>query len=47
MSNREVAQALFVTLRTVEMHLTNAYRKLEIGSRRDLGAAMAGPGTPD
>src|SRR6185312_1797147 len=29
-SNKEIAQSLFVTLRTVEMHLSNAYCKLEI-----------------
>jgi DNA-binding CsgD family transcriptional regulator len=39
-SNKEIAQALFVTLRTVEMHLTNAYRKLEISSRSDLSGAL-------
>jgi DNA-binding CsgD family transcriptional regulator len=40
MSNKEIAQALFVTLRTVEMHLSNAYRKLGIGSREGLGDAL-------
>jgi DNA-binding CsgD family transcriptional regulator len=32
---------LFVTLRTVEMHLSNAYRKLDISSREQLSAALA------
>jgi DNA-binding CsgD family transcriptional regulator len=36
MTNKEIAQGLFVTLRTVEMHLSNAYRKLDISSRLDL-----------
>jgi DNA-binding CsgD family transcriptional regulator len=36
MMNKEIAQALFVTLRTVEMHLSNAYGKLEISSRDQL-----------
>jgi DNA-binding NarL/FixJ family response regulator len=36
MSNREIAQALFVTLRTVELHLSNAYGKLNIQSRQEL-----------
>ena len=35
-SNPEIAQALFVTVKTVEMHLGNAYRKLGINSRRQL-----------
>lgn len=41
MTNKEIAQALFVTLRAVEMHLTNAYGKLGITSRRDLARALA------
>jgi DNA-binding CsgD family transcriptional regulator len=41
MTNKDIAQALFVTLRTVEMHLSNAYGKLEISSRRDLTRALA------
>ena len=42
MMNREIAQALFVTLRTVEGHLSNAFRKLEINSREELGLALGG-----
>ncbi len=41
MTNREIAQALFVTPKTVEVHLSNAYRKLEISSRRQLPGALA------
>ncbi|HEX6115731.1 MAG TPA: AAA family ATPase [Solirubrobacterales bacterium] len=41
LSNPQIAQALFVTRRTVEMHLTNAYRKLDVGGRDELGGAMA------
>ena len=41
MTNRDIAQALFVTPRTVEMHLSNAFRKLEIGSRTQLVDALA------
>ena len=43
-TNREIAQALYVTPKTVEVHLSSAYRKLDIRSRRDLvGALGAGP----
>ncbi len=41
-SNREIATMLFVTTKTVEYHLRNAYRKLEIQTRRDLGQALNG-----
>jgi class 3 adenylate cyclase/DNA-binding CsgD family transcriptional regulator len=41
LSNRDIAQSLFVTLRTVEMHLSNAFRKLDISSRTQLPAALA------
>jgi DNA-binding CsgD family transcriptional regulator len=40
-TNREIAQALFVTPKTVEVHLSNAYRKLGIRSRRELPGALA------
>jgi DNA-binding CsgD family transcriptional regulator len=39
-SNPEIAQALFVTRRTVEMHLTHVYQKLEIESRNALASAL-------
>ena len=41
MENREIAQALFVTVKTIETHLTSAYRKLDIGSRRELPDALS------
>ena len=41
-SNREIAQSLFVTVKTVESHLGNAYRKLDISSRDDLPSALEG-----
>ena len=40
LSNKEIAQALFVTVRTVELHLSSAYRKPALGSRRELAAAL-------
>ncbi|MEO3813459.1 AAA family ATPase [Sphaerisporangium sp. B11E5] len=39
-TNREIAQALFVTPKTVEVHLTNAYRKFKVSSRRQLAQAL-------
>jgi DNA-binding CsgD family transcriptional regulator/tetratricopeptide (TPR) repeat protein len=39
-SNREIAQNLFVTLRTVEMHMSNVFRKLGISARTQLPAAL-------
>lgn len=40
-TNREVAQSLFVTQKTVEVHLSHAYQKLGITSRSALPAALA------
>ena len=40
MTNRAIAQALFVTAKTVEVHLSGAYRKLEIRSRMQLPKAL-------
>lgn len=40
-SNAAIAQALFLTVKTVEMHLTSTYRKLDIRTRRDLPSALA------
>jgi len=41
-SNPEIAQALFVTRKTVETHLGHVYRKLDIGGRGELPQALAG-----
>lgn len=43
MQNREIAQALFVTVKTVETQLSSTYRKLDISSRRELPRALAAP----
>jgi DNA-binding CsgD family transcriptional regulator len=42
--NRDIAQNLFITARTVEGHLTHAYQKLAITSREQLPAALTPPG---
>ena len=39
-TNREVAQALFVTEKTIERHLSSSYQKLGIRSRFQLQAAI-------
>ena len=36
MTNTEIAQRLFVTTKTIEKHLSNAYTKLEIDTRKSL-----------
>jgi DNA-binding CsgD family transcriptional regulator len=41
-SNPEIAQALFVTRKTVETHLGHVYRKLDIAGRGELPQALAG-----
>jgi ATP/maltotriose-dependent transcriptional regulator MalT len=49
LGNREIAQELYVTAKTVEVHLSSAYRKLGIRSRRDLRDALtpgAGAASP-
>ncbi|GAA2216420.1 LuxR family transcriptional regulator [Nonomuraea monospora] len=39
-SNREAAERLFVSVKTVEYHLSRVYRKLGVGSRADLSVAL-------
>ncbi len=45
MTNRDIAQALFVTAKTIETHLSHIYAKLGIASRRELPEALAGGST--
>lgn len=40
MTSRQIAQELFVTVKTVESHLTQVYEKLDITSREALGPAL-------
>ena len=43
LTNREIAQALFITTKTAKAHLGRVYRKLEISRRGQLAGALAGP----
>jgi DNA-binding CsgD family transcriptional regulator len=43
LTNREVAEAAFMSPKTVEAHLARVYRKLGIRSRAELGARMHDP----
>jgi len=43
MSNREVGAKLFISAKTVEVHLSKIYRKLGIRSRSELGWRIARP----
>jgi DNA-binding NarL/FixJ family response regulator len=36
LTNRQISRALFVTVKAVQWHLSNIYRKLEIGSRDEI-----------
>jgi len=56
LTNRQIAQALLVTVKTVEMHLAHAYANLDIhGREEELGDLLpvessrrsAGSGSPD
>src|SRR5436305_1095066 len=40
LTNREIAQRLFVTVKAVQWHLRNVYRKLDIASRGELPTAL-------
>ena len=46
LSNRQIAEALFVTRKAVEWHLGNTYRKLDVRSRGELAGALGAPGPP-
>jgi DNA-binding NarL/FixJ family response regulator len=39
-TNRQIAQALFVTVKAVEAHLHHTYQKLDINARKQLGNAL-------
>jgi DNA-binding CsgD family transcriptional regulator len=41
LTNKQIAETLFVTVKAVEKHLGAVYAKLEIGSRREIAARLA------
>jgi DNA-binding CsgD family transcriptional regulator len=45
MSNRDIAQALFVTIKTVETHIGHIYQKLNLTRRMQLAEALGQGGT--
>ncbi|MFC7745287.1 helix-turn-helix transcriptional regulator [Nocardiopsis composta] len=40
MTNRQISNRLWITVSTVEQHLTRVYRKLKVARRRDLPADL-------
>jgi DNA-binding CsgD family transcriptional regulator len=42
-TNREAAASLFLSQRTIEFHLSNVYRKLDLRSRTELAAVLTRP----
>jgi len=43
LANKEIAQEMVVSVKTVEFHLSNTYAKLGIRSRTQLAARLAAP----
>ncbi|MFJ9746587.1 LuxR C-terminal-related transcriptional regulator [Streptomyces chartreusis] len=42
-SNRQIAETLFLAVRTVEFHLSSVYRKLGVSGRRQLHSVLGNP----
>jgi len=47
MSNRQVASELFISIKTVQFHLTHIYAKLGVSSRAELAAQFRDNGLSD
>jgi DNA-binding CsgD family transcriptional regulator len=47
MSNRQVASELFISIKTVQFHLTHIYAKLGVSSRAELAAHFRDTERPD
>jgi DNA-binding NarL/FixJ family response regulator len=45
-TNRQIAEALFVTQRTVETHLRHVFQKLDIAGREQLPSKLTAPAAP-
>ncbi|MER7562065.1 AAA family ATPase [Streptomyces sp. NPDC097941] len=45
-TNRQIAEKLFITISTVEQHLTRSYRKLAVRRRADLAARLSSVSVP-
>jgi DNA-binding CsgD family transcriptional regulator len=44
-TNREIAEGLFITTKTVETHMGHIFQKLDVTSRKALAARLSGDGT--
>jgi DNA-binding CsgD family transcriptional regulator len=40
MTNKQIAQSLYLTVKTIETHLHHAYMKLDVSSRAQLSQAL-------
>ena len=46
-SSKEIAERLYLSVRTVNNHLQNVYSKLGVSGRRQLAAALSTPPPPE